>query len=355
MWRSAVGVMAAAGLALSLGGCEAASEAVASPEASSPPVRVAEVREAAERTTLRYPATVRARSRAEPAFLHAGVLAERYVERGQTVAAGEALARLHHPALAPTLTAAEGQVRELDARLTKLGRDVERARALRERSLIAEEELDRLMSEREALRQAREQALARRDEAGAQLGELMLKAPFDAEVVDLLAEPGDFVSAGQPVLRLAGRNGLELELRVPTTLARRLEAGMEVEAVAVQRDQRGLGWIADVGRSGEGLAPVIVHLEEDAPLVPGEAVRVHLAVTGGEALQVPLAAVVDPGGQAPHVLVLSDDDAVRRVPVAAGRLSGDWVTVSGALSPRDRVVTAGQGRLVEGDRVRVLP
>lgn len=355
MWRGTSGILALVGTVLLLGGCEAASDEVPPVGERHPPVRVAEVRPAEAHEPLRYPAMVRASDRAAPAFRHAGSLAERYVERGQRVEAGEPLARLQHPALAPALAAAEGQVRELDAQLARLDREVARTRTLRQRNLVAEEALDRLVSEREALRQAREQALAQREEAAAQLEELVLKAPFAGEVVDLLAEPGDFVAAGQPVLRLAGVDGLEVELRVPAALARRLEAGLPAEVLAVRGGRSSRGWVADVGRPGEDLAPVIVRLAADTPLVSGEAVRVHLEVPGKSALQVPLAAVVDPGGRSPHVLSLTDDDRVNRVPVVAGRMNGDWVVVEAALSPRERVVVAGQGRLVEGERVRVLP
>lgn len=70
----------------------------------------------------------------------------------------------------------------------------------------------------------------------------------------------------------------------------------------------------------------------------------------------PLAAVVDPAGSAPYVLALNDDDTIRRASVTPGRLAGGWVSVNGeGLAPGDRVVTAGQGRLEEGMRVRVLP
>lgn len=341
---------------LLLAGCDEAPAQVERIETSLPSVRSDRVRLSSSETGYRYPAKVRASERTSPAFLHSGVLLERYVVRGQRVAQDEPLAMLRHPAMAPMLVAAEAHVRELDARLGQLGRDVERARTLRERNLSAEEELDRLRSEREAIVQAREQAVARREEAKAQLEELTLRAPFDAEVVDVRAEPGDFVAAGQPVLALAGLAGREAEIRVPAHLAQRISVGQEVKVVAAFGARSLTGRIAYIGHAGETMAPVVIELVTDPAPALGEPLWVQLALVAEVQLQVPLMAVIDPGGHAPYVMTLNTDDIVERVSVTPGRLTHGWVTVTAAdLKPGDRVITAGQGRLEAGARVRVLP
>lgn len=358
-----MGRVARGGLAVSLmlgiillSGCDAAPARIETGETVLPSVRSETVRLSQAETRYRFPGTVRASERATLAFLHHGVLYERHVTRGQRVERGEPLATLHNPAMAPALVAAEARISELDARLRRMERDVERARVLRERNLSAEEELDRLRSEREATLQAREQALAQRDEARAQLDELTLRAPFAGVVTDLEAEPGDFLSAGQPVLGLVGLTGREVEIRVPAGLAARLEVGREASLVATLGARRFPGRVTGIGQAGEGMAPVIVAIEADPGPALGEPVRVRLSLDAPPLLQVPLAAVVDPGGYDPHVLMLSADDTVRRVAVTPGRLDGGWVAIAASsLAVGDRVVTAGQGRLEEGSRVRVLP
>ncbi|WP_163558844.1 efflux RND transporter periplasmic adaptor subunit [Halomonas sp. NO4] len=321
-----------------------------------PAVRSVAVRLSAAEARYRFPGTLRARKRASPAFLHAGVLRERRVGRGQRVEAGEPLARLHNPAMAPGLAAAEARVRELEARLRRLEQDVSRVRTLRERNHSAEDELDRLVAERDATVQAREQALARRDEAAAQLDELTLRAPFAAEVTDLLVEPGEFVAAGQPILNLAGLGAREVEIRVPASLAERLAVGQPAQLMATFGAQRVAGQVRDIGGAGASMAPVVIAVDAATAPALGESLWVQLAAAAPPALQVPLAAVVDPGGHDPHVLVLDDDERVHRVAVTPGRLAQGWVAVSSpSLSAGNRVVTAGQGRLTAGDRVKVLP
>ncbi|EWH01768.1 hypothetical protein Q427_12480 [Halomonas sp. BC04] len=297
--------MAALGLLTLLGGCDgapAASQAANGSVDTRAVVRVSEVRSSAAEERLRFPGIVRPRDRVSPAFLHAGVLRERLVVRGQRVEEGEPLARLHNPALAPVLVGAEGRVRELDAHLARLGRNVERARALRERNLVAQEELDRLVSEREATAQAREQAVASRTEARAQVDEMTLRAPFAADVADLFMEPGDFVAAGVPVLALSGVDGVEVTIRVPVMLGARLDAGMEAQVSPALHEGRFPGHISSVGRADTTLVPVVVTLDSTSRLSPGESVQVHLSVPMAPSLQVPLSAVQDPGGHVPMCL-----------------------------------------------------
>ena len=225
------------------------------------PVRVAEVGVSAPARELRLPGVVRAARRAEPAFLHAGHLAERFVARGDRVVAGQRLASLQNPALGPALASAEARVRELDERLIKLDADHARAQELHARGLASEELLDRTLAERNAARQSRAQALAAVAQAHDQLADAVLRAPFEATVGDLLVEPGDYVQPGQPVLVLAGEDGLEVEVQIPEGLARSLAPGAVVEIRAVGTGRRIEGRVREVGVARDGRpAPAVIAL-----------------------------------------------------------------------------------------------
>lgn len=355
MNKNLIAAFVLAGISLAIAGCDTTTAAPWPVSDTRAAVRVAEVRSAAPETWYRFPGVVRAADRAEPAFLQAGTLAERMVTRGQRVARGEPLARLHNPSLEPALAVAQGQVAESEARIGQLRRDLERARDLRRRDLVAAAEVDRLEAELEAAIQAREQAMARRNEAEAQVGEMLLRAPFNGWVSDVYVEPGDFIGAGQAVLALVGVQGLEIEIRLPSSIVPRLETGLSVEIVPALRSGRYTGQVASAGRAGDALAPIIIGVSETQGLSAGEPVNVHLPLPDTASLQIPLAAIVDPGGHAPHVLALDEGDGVHKVQITPGRLAGDWVGVESDLATGVRVVIAGQGRLVEGDRVRVLP
>ena len=272
--------LAAALLALPLAACDLPTlDAPPAPTEHVTPVRVAEVGRADTARELRLPGVVRAVRRAEPAFLHSGHLAERFVARGERVAAGQRLASLRNPALAPSLAAAEARVRELDERLLQAEADFERARELHARGLASAELLDRTLAERNATRQARVQAQARVTEAREQFADAVLRAPFDAVVSDLLVEPGDFVAAGQPVLVLAGENELEVVLQLPEGMAQRLLPDSPVEVRAVASGARVRGQLREIGVARAGRpAPAVVVLEAPGPdWEPG--LSVHVGVT----------------------------------------------------------------------------
>ncbi len=340
-----------------LAGCGFAAEPTAGPEpgARQVPVRVAEVTQSDARRELRLPGVLRPTQRAEPAFLHAGHLAERFVARGQHVAAGQRLAALQNPALGPAVAATEARVRELDEQLIQLESEHQRARELHARGLGSEELLDRSLAQRNAAREARAQALARVAEARDQLADAILRAPFDAVVGDLLVEPGDFVPAGQPVMVLSGTGGLEVELQLPEDVAQRLAVGEPVALWRVASGDRARGRIRELGVARQGRpAPAVVELEASPQWEPGSSVYVELPHAVQPGLLVPLAAIVDPGTGQTRVFRVVDGHAMA-TPLTTARLVGGQVEVSGALSAGDRVVVAGHHQLLDGEPVKVLP
>jgi len=345
------------GLLLALGGCDAAPSpaAEAAPAEHRSAVRVAEARLTQGADTLRLPGVVRAGQRAQPAFLHAGHLAARFVARGERVIAGQRLASLQNPALGPAVAAAEAQQREIEEQLVQLEADYRRARELREQGLGSEERLDRALAQLKAARQARERALARVAEARDQLADAVLRAPFDGTVSDLLIEPGDFVRAGQPVLVLAGRAGLEIELSLPEGLRGQLQTGDAVKVSSLSSGAETAGRIRELGLARDGrLAPAVISLDEADAWEPGMSVHVTLTRASEAALTVPLAAIVDPGTGRTRVYRVAGDRAVL-IPVQAGRLAGGRVEVRGELEAGDRVVVAGHQQLLDGDLLEILP
>lgn len=333
--------------------------APADPGAHLSPVRVATVERVRDEQSLRLPGMLRAKRRAQPAFLQPGYLAERLVARGDQVAAGQPLAILANPALAPTLDAARARVRELEERLVQLEADYERAVELHQRGLVSTDQLDRALAARNATRAAREQAVAAAAEAREQVAEATLRAPFDAVIGDLLAEPGDFVMAGQPVLVLSGTGALEVEISLPEGLSGRLSAGLPVEVRSLASGQVLPGEVREFGVARAGrLAPAIIELAglevAAAGWKPGLSVQVTIAQGPVEALAVPLAAVVDPGTGRTRVYTVVDGRA-QQTPVEVGRPLGNRVEVRGALAAGDQVVVAGHHHLLDGDRLRVLP
>ncbi len=324
-----------------------------------PAVRVTEAAFSESDARYRFPGTVRASDRAQLAFLHSGKLIERQARRGQSVLRGDILAVLHQPGLEAEPQAAAAHLREVDARLQQLERDLARARDLLAANAGSVAEMEHAQAELSATAQARHQAVARLDQAQQRLDELTLRAPFDAIVTDLFVEPGDFANAGQPVMELSG-TALEVQIRIPSALESRLSNGQHAAVTRVLMPGRFDGIVAGTGRAGTGLAPVIITLTDHPDLAPGQSVHVHITLSSEPVLTVPLSAVQDPGGHEPFVLRVNGQDLIEHIPVLPGRLSNGGVAVqgspdAGSLADGDRVVVAGHGRIAAGDRVRILP
>lgn len=351
-------VMALAAM-VSASGC---GSDTAAPEELTPnarPVRVVEAELVNAPARQRFPGALRARNRAELAFLHPGTLAERPVRLGQRVAAGELLAVLHNPALQPGVAAAEGRVLEARTRLQQLELDVQRQATLLERRLISEDALDQTRTSRDAARATLDQAEAALDEARNQLEDAELRAPFAGVVARFLVEPGDFAAAGQPVVELVDPAELEVEIALPAEIAPE-----NIGAIRVLHPRHGLqasGRLAQIGQAGPGMPrPVRIDVVTNASTdldrrwQSGDAVQIELDLEAAPALMVPLASLSDPGTGFARLFRVRDGRA-EQVAVLTGRLDGDRISVTGGLEPGDAVVVAGQAHLLDGEAVQVLP
>jgi RND family efflux transporter MFP subunit len=323
------------------------------------PVRVIEARLLETPQRLRLPGALRARERAELAFLHPGYLAERHVQLGQAVAAGELLATLHNPTLQPGVASAQARANEARTRLKQLQIDTRRETTLVERQLISDDQLEQTRTRRDAARAALEQAEAALAEARGQLAEASLRAPFEGRVARFLVEPGDFAAAGQPVLAISAGDAekagsLEAEIALPAEIEPARIA--ELRLIRLEDGRVQMAEIVGRGEAAPGQPRPVIVAPMSAPAKswrPGDAVHVELELEARTRVAVPLAAMIDPGTGITRLFRVRDGRA-ERVAVEAGRLSGGWVAVYGDVTPGDRIVTAGQALLLDGEAVRVI-
>jgi len=320
-------------------------------------VRVAEVQTERGARELRMSGITRAARRATLAFLVSGTLTARAGELGSEVRAGDVIAQLYNPSLEPAVSGGEARLRELDARLEQLRRDLQRATDLRGRGLISQEDLERVSTNLAATEAARDLAAAELDEARNRNGQSRLVAPFDGSITEVLFEIGEYVAAGQPVIRLSASDELEVAFAVPETLIDRFLPGREVElTLSFVGGQKVLGRVMRIGDSGGkagGLFPVEIVLDAAPGLRPGLTVELVVPMASAEARFVPLAAILDPGTGRPRVFRITDG-RVDPVYVSVGQLYGNRVEVSGDLAQGDRVAITGLSSLIPGQSVEIL-
>jgi len=330
---------------------------------SPPAERAAEVvRLTVEPTVERrehvFHSVVRTTERAVLSFVDGGRVVARPARVGDRVSAGDLLAQLDPTPYRNSVRASAATRRELDLRSEQLARDRDRAARLAGNGVTTTARLEQAENGFDRVQAMRVAARAQVSESRRRRREGVLRAPFDGVVTDVLAEPGELVAPGQPVVRLAGVGGREVQLDVPVAVAAHLRAGDEVRMRAVGIDAGDpLARLALVGHvravtsdaaSIGGLFPVIVDIE--TPTRAGLGVEARLQGPPHEALRVPLGAVLDPSGRRPFVWTVVDQHAVRAW-LRLGRLDGENVEVSDGLEAGAVVVIRGHQRLLEGDRV----
>lgn len=353
--RLATSALACA-LPLALAAC--GEKAPSDPRTEAPLVRTAIV-QAAIPASRSFTGTVAARVQSELGFRVSGKVLERLVDAGQTVKRGQPLMRLDPIDLKLAAQARQEAVTAARARAQQSAQDEARYRDLRGTGAISASAYDQAKAAADAAKAQLSAAEADADIARNATGYAELVADGDGVVMETLAEPGQVVSAGQPVVRLAHAGRREAVIQLPETL--RPAMGSVAQAtlfgnsgVSEPATLRQLSDTADPRTRTFEARYVLQGALADAPLGATVTVQIpdaRVAFQGG--LEVPIGALLDTG-KGPGVWTINGEPAkVAWRPVTVVHLDDDSARVSGGLRQGDRVVALGAQLLREGEPVRV--
>jgi len=344
--RPLVAALAAASLLSA--GCGRAAHASPAEDEGVVLVRLAPVAPGPVERPIRAGGVVAAKNEWDLAFKVGGVLSAVRVDEGAPVRAGQVVAELD----TTELLAGVSQARE---GLAKARRDAERA------TLLAAAEV----APRVAAEDARTGvALAEAALAAAEfnLRHARLVAPDDGWVDRRMAEPGEVVAPGRPVLHLSGkrrgfvvrvavaeRDVLELVRGAPATVTLDARPGVALPGRVTE-----IGHAASRGTGTWQLEIAVDPSRAGVPLLAGLTAKVQIPRSVPAAGAVPLAAVVAGDGATGAVFAVEDGRA-RRVPVSIAFLDGDRAVLAAGVEHLEAVVTDGASRLSNGARVRVAP
>jgi len=330
------------------------ASAVSDPRQEAPLVRLA----TAARVTgseRGFTGIIGARVQSNLGFRVAGKIVERLVNVGQPVKAGQPLMRMDEIDLRLAHTAKRSAVIAARASVVQLDAD--------------ERRYAKLVSDGWVSRQRYEQAKAASDTAKAQLAAAeaearvaeneaaysVLVADSDGTVVETLGEPGQVVSAGQTVVRLAQAGPREAVVALPETI--RPAIGSVADASVYGGDGRRytayLRQLSDAADAQTRTYEARYVLDGEAAAAPlGATVTIRLASQAGQPeIQVPLGAMLDDGRKTGVWVLDSATSTVHFRPVKLVRVSGETAVVSG-VSSGDPIVSLGAHLLQEGARVR---
>src|SRR6266581_4327138 len=304
-----------------LAACSDAASSLSDPRTQPPLVRTEAV-ERSVQSERAFTGIVAARVQSDLGFRVPGKVLERLVNTGQTVKRGQTLMRIDPTDLTLAVRAHDEAVVAARARARQTADDELRYRDLVAGGAVSASAYDKVKADAEAARAQLNVAEAQAGVARNETGYAVLLADADGVVVETLAEPGQVVSAGQVVVRLAHAGRREAVIELPETL--RPAIGSTGRATLYGSGQTGSAKLRQVsdGRSAH-------------------------------ALRVPMGAIFDPGKGPGVWLVQGETLRVTWRAVQIAGLSGEAASVVGNLEAGDRVVALGAHLLHEGEHVRL--
>lgn len=341
-------------LPLALAACSDATSSI-DPRTEIPLVRVGAV-EAAVQAERSFTGVVAARVQSDLGFRVPGKILERLVDTGQAVRRGQPLMRIDPTDLKLATRAHDEAVVAATARARQTAEDEARYRDLVSAGAVSASTYGKIKAAAEAARAELKAAQAQADVARNETGYTVLLADAGGVVVETLAEPGQVVSAGQIVVRVAHAGRREAVIELPETLRPAIgsvgRAALYGSGLTGAAKLRQLSDAANPQTRTFEARYVLEGRLADVPL--GSTVSIDIPhERSAPALQVPIGALFD-AGKGPGVwLVEESAPRVTWRAVQVAGLSEETAAVAGGLALGDRVVVLGAHLLHEGEHVRL--
>jgi len=332
-----------------------AASAIANPER---PVQVERVAFENENATREFVGVVRARYETDLGFRVAGKIVSRIVNVGDRVKVGDVVARLDPQDLKLQVESAEAEFAAATSNLHQSASDFDRYTTLKTRGWASIADFDRKTAAKDEAEGRLERAKRSLDLAHNQLDYSDLKADADGVITATLAEPGQVVAIGQPVVRLAHRGEKEAVVALPETWlaeARGAKATVQLWSGPGRNFAarlRELSPQADAATRTYAARFTIDNPDESVAL--GMTATVTLSHSADvSVVKLPLAAILN-RGTGPSVYVVDTSGALQLRPVQVASFTEDTALVTSGVSNGDRVVKLGVQKLDAGERVRAV-
>ncbi|UUO09157.1 efflux RND transporter periplasmic adaptor subunit [Blastopirellula sp. J2-11] len=324
----------------------------------------------------RFTGSLRAISRGKVAALEDGRVLEVTVREGAAVKRGDVIAvvdsrrlEAQHGELQAGLMTAQALVTQREAELRQTKLDLERSHSLVGRNAISQQQHEHNETE-VAVAEARLATDQRRiDEIKSQLelfqvrlDDTTVRAPYDAQVIERLAQPGEWIKAGEPFVTLVSTGQIEAWLEIPERYAGVLSQYANQSAVKIVGSDK--QFIAASAKRVNEVHPrtrtfqfVLTLADPESELSPGMSVDAWLPI-GPEQddLTIPKDAVVRSGGSTFIYKAVAGDEGTTAVrqPIQVKFETGHWVVIDApGLTPGDMVIIEGNERLLPGTPLAV--
>ena len=321
------------------------------------PVRAIVVAAASSKTLIELAGEIQPRYESQLGFRVGGKLIARKVEVGSAVKRGQLLMQLDPLDLQLAQSQAKASLSSAESNLSLAKADLDRYRELRQKNFVSQALLEAKEAAYKSALAAQEQANAGLKVQANQSSYSNLYADADGVITAVLAEAGQVVAPGAPVVKLARTGEKEVRVSIPED---------QIEVLGVVTDLAVKTWanpnVAISGRLRE-LSPIAdpatrtytakISLPRAGPEIRlGMTATVQFAVPSLSGIRLPMTALFNSKeGSAVWVV---ENGVVKLVPVQLASATGAEVVVTQGLSAGQTVVTAGVNQLRTGQKVSVL-
>src|SRR5215472_3811250 len=322
------------------------------------PVRTVTVepREAGE--TVSLTGEIQPRYQADLGFRVNGKILDRPVDVGTQVKTGDLLARLDPQQFRQDLEVAKAEVVKADAEVARSQAQEYRQRELLKNGHTTQVAYDQALKTFKTAEAQADAARAREVQASENLGYTDLRADADGVITAIGADPGQVVSAGQMVVRLAQPGEREAVFNVAEATFKNPPKNPTVEVKLVSNPEitteGKVRYVSPQADPTTRTFTVRVALPQAPPQMRlGANVVGSVTVNEGQTITIPGSALFQKDGQ-PAVWLVTKDGTVQLKPITLERYQGDAVVVGGGLAQGDVVVTGGVQKLLPGQKVRLM-
>lgn len=328
------------------------------------PVRVTRALAVETRGSTAFAAEIKARYETDLSFRVAGKILARTVDLGSSVKKGQVLARLDAQDANLNVAAARANLASADSDLEFARAELARYKDLRDRNFVSQGVFDQKDNAFKAASARRDAAAAQASVAGNQAGYTALTADADGVITAVNAEPGQVVSAGQAVVRVARLGEKDAVFNVGENQVALIRANPQAKISLWSAPGRLYGGrVREIAAAADAATRTyqvkVAIADADDAMRWGMSANVGFAggSEGTRAILLPMTALAqtdDKSGAKPAVWVVGSDQKVQLRAVAIARYGESMVEVTQGLSGGELVVTAGVHKLKAGQSVKPL-
>lgn len=300
-----------------------------------------------------------------------GKVSEVNVAAGDTVAAGQILARLDSTQLNAQLNQAQAAYqgsmnsqKQAKINLDNAAAALERTKSLYAEGAVAKVQLD---ADQKAYDLAKTQydssvssgvggAKASVDSISAQVNNSVIKSPISGIVISENISAGETAAVGSPLITVADMSSLKLKGTVSQAALPYIKKGDTVDLfIDIYPDRTFQGTVSEIGAmsvSTGAYFPIEITMQNTDHLASGISAHADIKAKGMERLIVPASAVVDNNGES--YLFVIEGGVAKKTAVMTGLKSDDKIEILTGLKGGETVAVTNANHLFDGMPVQIV-